>query len=217
VASSSSVGIRPNTALQGGNTAQAATVRGVRTQITAWVMVIGGLCGLAAAFVLTIEKIQLAADPTHIPSCSINPVLSCGSVMSSPQASVFGFPNSLLGLIGFAIVMTCGAVAAGGVLGRWIWVGLQVGLTGAIVFVHWLIYQSLYVIGALCPYCMVVWIVSAALFVVVTTRNLHAVGATRWRAGGLIARYAAVIVTGWTLAVTALIANRFWYYWTTLL
>ncbi|MCF4136237.1 hypothetical protein L1856_04090 [Streptomyces sp. Tue 6430] len=32
------------------------------------------------------------------------------------------------------------------------------------VFVHWLIGQSLYTLDKLCPYCAVVWVVTIALF-----------------------------------------------------
>ena len=39
----------------------------------------------------------------------------------------------------------------------------------ASVFMHWLIFQSLYRIGALCPYCMVVWAVTIPLLVVVAS------------------------------------------------
>jgi len=38
--------------------------------------------------------------------------------------------------------------------------------------VHWLIFQSLYRIGALCPYCMVVWVVTITVFWNVTLHNL---------------------------------------------
>ena len=37
------------------------------------------------------------------------------------------------------------------------------------MFVHWLIFQSLYRIGALCPYCMVVWAVTISLLVMFAT------------------------------------------------
>lgn len=72
-------------------------------------LIVGGAVGLAAAFTLMVEKIQLLSDPTYVPSCSINAVLSCGPVMSSDQAGVFGFPNPLLGIAGFAMVITTGA------------------------------------------------------------------------------------------------------------
>ena len=52
-----------------------------------------------ASLTLTVEKIELLIDPSYVPSCSINPVLSCGSVMVTHQASVFGFPNPLIGIV----------------------------------------------------------------------------------------------------------------------
>src|SRR3546814_5623693 len=93
---------------------------------------------------LLIEKIALLEDPTYVPSCSINPILSCGSVMSTEQAEVFGFPNPIIGVAGFAIVTTVGvALVAGARLQRWFWWGLQAGTTFGVVFIHWLMFQSL--------------------------------------------------------------------------
>jgi len=60
-----------------------------------WVLAIGGGGGFGAAFLLLVEKIAFLEDPAYVPSCSINPVLSCGSVMNTPQAAVFGFPALL--------------------------------------------------------------------------------------------------------------------------
>lgn len=189
-------------------------------RILPWVLSVGGLVGFLSALVLTVEKFALAADPDYIPSCSLNPVLSCGSVMSTPQASVFGFPNSLLGIAGFAIVTAIGVgLFAGARYARWFWMGLQVGVSAALVFVHWLIYQSLYVIGALCPYCMIVWAVTVPIFWYVTLRNLH---------GGILGRSIRtnvmsdggnhlLPVTVWFLLVAALILHRFYSYWSTLL
>ncbi len=83
-----------------------------------------------------------------MPTCSINPVLSCGSVMITPQASVFGFPNPLIGIVSFAVVVVTGVLAVAKVaLPRWYWAGLAVGSLLGTVFVHWLIFQSLYRIG----------------------------------------------------------------------
>ncbi|MGW4481411.1 vitamin K epoxide reductase family protein [Rhodococcus triatomae] len=139
-----------------------------------WLLLVGGLLGLLASFVLTVEKFELAADSTYTPSCSISEVLDCGSVMATGQAAVFGFPNSLLGVTGFAVVTATGAgLLAGARFARWYWLGLQIGVTAAVVFVHWLIAQSIFVIDALCPYCMVVWAVTVPIFWYVTLRNLH--------------------------------------------
>jgi uncharacterized membrane protein len=187
-----------------------------------WLLLLGGAIGLAAAFVLTVEKIALIADPTYVPSCSINPVLSCGSVMATPQATVFGFPNSLLGVAGFAVVTTSGAaLLAGAQLRRWYWLGLQAGATAGVVFIHWLIFQSLYRIDALCPYCMVVWAVTIPIFWYITLHNL-ARGAkslpTRWQSAiDALTRNHTVGLTLWAVTILALIAHRFWSYWSLLL
>lgn len=185
-----------------------------------WLLLVGGLVGLVASFVLTVEKFSLATDSNYIPSCSINPVLNCGSVMSTEQASVFGFPNSLLGIVGFSVVAATGAgLLAGARFARWYWLGLQVGVSVAAVFVHWLIFQSLDRIGALCPYCMVVWAATMPIFWYVTLRNVCQYSAGRpavlraLTAGG----NHLIPVTTWFLAVAALVLVRFHSYWTTLL
>ena len=187
----------------------------VKTASAVWVL-IAGVVGLIAALTLTIEKIELLINPAYVPSCSINPVLSCGSVMVTPQASVFGFPNSLLGIVGFAVVLVTGVLAVGKVaLPRWYWVGLATGTLLATVFVQWLIFQSLYHIGALCPYCMVVWTVTIPLLAVVASIALQPL------AGNPVARvlyqWRWSLVALWFTAVLLMILAQFWDYWSTLL
>ena len=142
---------------------------------TAWILVVSGLIGLVAAIELIIQKISVLSDPDFVPNCDINPVLSCGSVINTEQASLFGFPNPVLGVIGFTIVIMFGALLFAGVeLPRAMWLGLNLGALAGMVFVIWLVSQSLYVIGALCPWCMVVWAVTIPIFWQVTTDNLAA-------------------------------------------
>jgi uncharacterized membrane protein len=181
----------------------------------AWLYVIGGGIGFLAAFALTIEKIAKLADPGYVPTCSLNPVVSCGSVMDSPQAAAFGFPNPLIGVAAFAVVSTVGVVLLSGFQApRWFWLGMQLGVTFGVAFVHWLIYASLNLIGALCPYCMIVWLVTIPIFWYTTLHNLSFTG--RPVAVGL-ARYHSLVLTLWYLAIIALILQAFWSYWTSLL
>ena len=180
-----------------------------------WVL-IAGVVGLAAALTLTIEKIEILINPDYVPSCSINPVLSCGSVMITPQASAFGFPNPLIGIVAFTIVTVTGVLALAKVrLPRWYWGGLAVGTLLGVAFIHWLIFQSLYRIGALCPYCMVVWAVTVPLLVVVAAIAL----APRLENG--VARFVYQwrwsLVTLWFTALILMILARFWSYWSTLI
>jgi uncharacterized membrane protein len=187
----------------------------VPTPSAVWVLIAGAV-GLTAALTLTIEKIELLIDPAYVPSCSINPVLSCGSVMVTPQASEFGFPNSLLGIVAFSVVVVAGVLAVAKVrLPQWFWAGLAVGTLLGAVFVHWLIYQSLYVIGALCPYCMVVWTMTIPLLVVVSSIALRPL------AGNAFARavhqWRWSLVALWFTGLILLIVIRFWAYWSTLI
>ena len=140
---------------------------------TAWILVVCGLIGLVAAIELIIQKISVLSDPDFVPNCDINPVLSCGSVINTEQASLFGFPNPVLGVIGFTVVIMFGALLFTGLeLPRSMWLGLNIGALAGMVFVVWLVIQSLYVIGALCPWCMVVWAITIPIFWQVTTDNL---------------------------------------------
>jgi uncharacterized membrane protein len=140
---------------------------------TAWILIVGGIIGIFASIELIVQKISVLSDPNFVPNCDINPILSCGSVINTEQASLFGFPNPVLGVIGFTVVVMFGALLlAGLVLPRTMWLGLNLGALAGIFFVIWLVGQSLYVIGALCPWCMVVWSVTIPIFWQVTTDNL---------------------------------------------
>ena len=180
-----------------------------------------GAIGLVMAVVLLVEKIALIEDPSYVPSCSLNPVLSCGSVMDTPQASAFGIPNPILGIAGFAAVLALGlAFLAGARVARWMSVLIQAGVTFAALFVQWMIGQSLYEIEALCPYCMVVWAVTIPLFWFTTIHHLRDL-ADRFtpamrRAALLVIEFRVPVLVAWYLVILALIAVKFWDYWSTL-
>lgn len=180
-------------------------------------LLLGGALGLAAAFTLAVDKYRILEDPTFQPSCNLNPVLSCGSVMTTHQAEVFGFPNPLIGLVAFTVVIMVGVLVTARVpLPRWVLGGLAVGSVLGLVFVHWLAFQSLYRIGALCPWCMVVWSVVVPITVwtlLILARSLRptaTVAAHVWSA-----RY--LVVLAWYLLVFVLALVRFWSYWRTVL
>ncbi|OOC54228.1 MULTISPECIES: vitamin K epoxide reductase family protein [Nocardiopsis] len=211
----------PTTASEGGPPPPGAGVA-VISRALPWLLALGGAVGLLAAAALLVEKIRVLADPGHVPACSVNPVLSCGTVMATPQAEVFGIPNPVVGVACFAVVATVGAaLLAGARFRRWFWIGLQAGVLFGVVLVHWLIFQSLYRIGALCPYCVVVWAVTIPLFWYVTLHNVrsaHLPTPSRLRRPvDLLARSHTVVLTLWGLAITGLVGQAFWTYWSTLL
>jgi uncharacterized membrane protein len=139
----------------------------------ALLLLVTGVVSWLAAGWLVLERLELYKNPDAVTSCDINPWISCGSVMRTSQAAIFGFPNPLIGVFAFAVIITTAMVLlAGARLARWYWVGLQVGVTLGMVMIAWLWFQALYVISVLCPYCMVVWAMMIPLFVWTTVRNL---------------------------------------------
>jgi uncharacterized membrane protein len=188
----------------------------------AWLFIIGGLIVTWAALMLSIEVFNRLKNPAYVPICNLNPVLSCTSVADSSQAHVFGFPNYFLGLAGYAAVATVGvAMLAGATFKRWFWKMVQAGITLAFAFMTFLQFQSLYRIGALCLFCMVLWTFTWPLFWYTTLYNLRKGNLrTPKSLQGLTnfaLRYHAEILTSWYLLIVGLILKRFWYYWSSLI
>ncbi|MGK8485560.1 vitamin K epoxide reductase family protein [Nocardia asiatica] len=179
----------------------------------AWVLLIGGLAGWLAAVALTVERFKLLTDPGYTPSCSLNPILSCGSVMVTEQAAVFGFPNPLIGVVGFSVVVTLGVLSVAGVgFPRWVWGAMWLGTVFGVGFVCWLIFESLYRINALCPYCMVVWAIITPLLAVSTDQLW---GRSRGPLG-VLAEWRWTIVALFFAVVLLLVFLRFQDYWLSL-
>jgi len=144
-----------------------------RDRVFGWILAVAGFVSWIAACTLTLERLEIYKDPNYVTSCDISPWVSCGTVMQTHQAELFGFPNPLIGVAGFAVVVAIGiTLVAGARMPRWYFIGLQTGITLAMVMICWLWFQALYVIHVLCPYCMVVWAMMIALFVYTTARNI---------------------------------------------
>lgn len=187
-----------------------------------WLLLIGGLTGLFSAIILTLEKIKLLKDPEAVLGCDLNPIIACGSVINTPQAEAFGFPNPIIGIVGFSVVaLIGGAILAEASFKRWFWLGLQFGVVFAVGFVHWLMFQSIFRINALCPYCMVVWSVTIPIFWYTTLYNLKAGYIKTPKQLQKIVVFAqkhhADILFIWYLAIIGVILNHFWYYWKTVI
>jgi len=194
----------------------------MNTKVYAWLLSVAGSVGLLASFVITLEKLRLLQNPAYVPSCSINPIISCGSVMKTAQASVFGFPNSWLGLIGFSAVIIVGvSLLAGAQFKAWYWRLFSLGTLFGVIFIHWLFVQSVYYIHALCPWCMVVWAVTIPIFWFTT---LHCFKQGYWPTPKTLRRplqtlcdYKFLVLACWYLLVAGLILQHFWYYFKTVI
>lgn len=182
-------------------------------------LVLCGLMGLVAAWVITIDEFHLAANPHYVPGCSINPIISCGDIMKSHQAKVFGFPNPMMGLVAYPVVIASGmAVLARARFRAWWWVGLNVGTLLGAVFVTWLQYESLYSIGALCPWCMLAWLGTITSFIYTTVHNVkHRVIPAPEAVRTAVLDFHWAIPILWFGVIVMLILVRWWSYWSTLI
>lgn len=137
-------------------------------------LIIAGVVGWWAAFSLTMERLHLLENPGSSASCDFNILVQCGANLESWQGAVFGFPNPLLGLTGWVAPIVVGfAILAGARFSRWFWWLFAAGMTFAFGFVVWLISQSIFVIGTLCPWCMVTWSVTIPSFYAVVLHLLR--------------------------------------------
>jgi uncharacterized membrane protein len=136
-------------------------------------MLVSSLLGIVASLVLSIDAIELAKDPTADLSCNINSVISCGTVGASWQASLLGFPNAFLGLIAEPVVITIAVAALGGVrFPRWFMNAALVVYAIGLAFAYWLFLQAYFVIGALCPWCLLVTAATTLVFTSITRVNI---------------------------------------------
>ncbi|MGH7238015.1 MAG: vitamin K epoxide reductase family protein, partial [Candidatus Saccharimonadales bacterium] len=94
---------------------------------------------------------------------------------------------------------------------------LELGTFLGVIFVHWLFFETVYRIHALCPYCMGVWVVTITMFLYVTLYNLRTGQIFNNHRNGklvqFIGRHHLDILILWFLIIAALILKHFWYYY----
>jgi uncharacterized membrane protein len=153
-----------------------ARARGLR-HANGWIfgtMLFSACLSLLASFVLSIDAVKLAADPATSLSCNINATLSCGTVATSWQAKLFGFPNAFLGLVAEPVVITIAVAGLGRVrFPRWFMFTAQVVYTLGLIFAYWLFYQSMFNSGALCPWCLLVTVSTTLVWATLTHVNVR--------------------------------------------
>ncbi len=102
--------------------------------------------GVAIALYLTLVKLSGGA-----PECSV--LGGCDTVNNSPYALVMGIPVALFGLAGSAVTLIAALVWWRGGVRRALLVAYLVGLASLPVLAY-LTYLELFVIGAVCIWCV---------------------------------------------------------------
>lgn len=189
-------------------------------KIYPYVLIVCGSIGLAAAGILTIEKIALIKDPGHITSCSLSPVVACSPVINSPEASVFTLPNPVFGVLGFGLVVSVGMMLLAGAknLSKWFWQAFLLGTALGFASCIWLISETLYEIGSICLYCSGAWAVTIAAFIT-TLKQASQEGAIKLpgKLKDTIEKYPLEIIVSIYGVIILLVLQRFWSYWISLL
>jgi uncharacterized membrane protein len=136
----------------------------------AWALIaLSGLVGLWASLELAIDAIKLAEDPLADLSCNVSETISCAKVGLTWQASLLGFPNAFIGLMTEPVVVTLGVLGLGRVrLPRWFMLAALAGFTAGLAFALWLFAESYFVIGAICPWCSVLYVCTLVAFAALT-------------------------------------------------
>lgn len=119
------------------------------------IMIAGGAIGVVAAFLQTLEKLVLIGNQDAVLPCNFNSVFSCSTVLNAWQSSVFGFPNSIMCLFLFTSFMVAGFAGLGAKLSRNFRLSIQGLSLFTLGFALWFLWQSTYVIGALCIFCLI--------------------------------------------------------------
>ncbi|WOQ16160.1 vitamin K epoxide reductase family protein [Raineyella sp. W15-4] len=137
-------------------------------------MLFSSLVSLTASFVLSVDAILLAKNPQANLSCNINAVISCGTVATTWQANLLGFPNAFLGLIAEPVVITIAVASLAKVkFPRGFMLAAQIVYTIGFLFAYWLFYQSMFHINALCPWCLLVTLSTTLVFSSLTHVNIR--------------------------------------------
>lgn len=137
-------------------------------------MLVGSVLSLLAAFVLSSEAIELAKNPSANLSCSINIVINCATVNNHPTGHLFGFPNSFLGMIAEPVVITVAIAGLSGIrFRRGFMFAAQIGYTLGFLFALSLFYISYSIIGALCPWCLLVTLTTILVWFAMTRYNIR--------------------------------------------
>lgn len=181
--------------------------------------------GLVASGILTLEKIELLKNPTHVTSCSLSPIVACSPVINSKEATAFVFPNPVYGIFGFGAILGAGYTllslteANRKKLSKWWWRSLLGATAGGFLFVIWLISEALYEIGSLCLYCIATWVIVAPLFFFTLKESLEekALNLRFKKLEGFLQKYPLELTFSFYLIVALLILNRFWSYWLSLI
>ncbi len=158
------------------------------------VMLAASGIALVVSFVLSAETLQMAREPGKLLSCDVNAVLSCSAVADSWQSEIVKFaglsyPNAFFGIAAESVFCTIAVIGLARMrMPRWFAACTWFGSLAALAYSYWLTSQSLFVINALCPWCLVLCFATTIQFIAVSHATVTVQGLPA-RAAGLRTYY----------------------------
>ena len=139
------------------------------------VMLVASAAALLVSFILSAETLQMARNPDQALSCDVNAKLSCTTVAQSWQSEIvkFGemsFPNAVIGLARMRMP-------------AWFATCTWLGGVAALAYSYWLTSQSLFVINALCPWCLVLCFATTLQFMALSHATVTVQGLPAYARG----------------------------------
>ncbi|MEO8603836.1 MAG: vitamin K epoxide reductase family protein [bacterium] len=132
----------------------------------ALIVLVLALIGLACA--LELAHTHSLLHQGLAPSCDINGLFTCSVVLSSPYAYLYGVPVAWLALLAYAGIGGAALVVRGAASAqrrRQVASGLFVAAVASVGFSLYLACVSVFVLGAVCPFCTALYVVNLALLV----------------------------------------------------
>ncbi|WP_434734868.1 vitamin K epoxide reductase family protein [Bifidobacterium sp.] len=128
------------------------------------------LIALLVSLILSAETLQLARNPKRLLDCDVNAVLSCSTVAESWQSEIIKFnglsyPNAFFGIAAESVFVTIAVIGLARIrVPRWFAAATWFGGLAALLYAYWLFTQSVFVIQALCPWCLVLMFATTIQF-----------------------------------------------------
>ena len=181
------------------------------------IMLLASAAALLVSFILAAETLQLARHPDQALVCDVNSALSCSAVAQSWQAEIikFGslsFPNAFFGIAFESVFVTIAVLGlATSPMPRWFAICTWLGGLAALIYAYWLFTQSLFVINALCPWCLALMFATTIQFMALSHATVAVQGLPRgaaWTRTYYRLNYDLMVDAVWIVALVALIALK---------
>lgn len=175
---------------------------------------LASLAAIIASFILSADALYSARHPDVLLDCDLNAKVSCSTVAQSWQAEIIklgnlSFPNAYFGIAAESVFITIAVLGLSRVIfPRWFALCAWLGNLAALLYAYWLLSQSLFVINALCPWCILLMFSTTIQFMALSHATVTVQGlpshprklATYYRLGADL-----LVDVVWIVAIVAVI------------